>query len=55
MDLGIEAQRKAFMAEGLPVISIDTRDKELIGNWADNPQFAVDALASWWIGEDRRH
>jgi hypothetical protein len=94
----IEAQRKAFLAAGLPVISIDTKKKELIGNFenggrtwchqadgvnvhdfrqdalgrsvpygiynlnhnrgyvyvgnsADTPQFSVDALASWWIGE----
>lgn len=94
----IEAQRNAFLAAGLPVISIDTKKKELIGNFenggrtwchqadgvnvhdfrqdalgrsvpygiynlnhnrgyvyvgnsADTPQFAVDALASWWIGE----
>ena len=94
----IEAPRKAFLEAGLPVISIDTKKKELIGNFknggrtwrleadsvnvhdfrqdalgravpygiydlnhnrgyvyvgrsADTPQFAVDALASWWWRE----
>ncbi len=97
----IEAQRKAFLGAGLPVISIDTKKKELIGNFgnsgrswcheadpvnvhdfrqdalgravpygiydlnhnrgyvyvggsADTPQFAVDALASWWRGEGQK-
>ncbi len=89
------------MGAGLPVISIDTKKKELIGNFgnsgrswcheadpvnvhdfrqdalgravpygiydlnhnrgyvyvggsADTPQFAVDALASWWRGEGQK-
>lgn len=94
----IEAQKKAFLEAGLPVISVDTKKKELIGNFknagrswcqeaeavndhdfdqdalgkavpygiydlnhnlgyvyvgnsADTPQFAVDAIALWWQTE----
>ena len=96
----IQAQREAFLGTGLPVISIDTKKKELIGNFknggrtwgleadavnvhdfrqdalgravpygiydvnhnrgyvyvgnsADTPQFAVDALSWWWKEEGR--
>ena len=96
----IESQRQAFLAQGLPVISVDTKKKELIGafknagrSWcrqaeevnvhdfrndalaravpygiydvkhnrgsvfvgrsADTPQFAVDAIASWWKQEGK--
>jgi hypothetical protein len=92
----IEAQKTKFLAAGLPVISVDTKKKELIGDFkndgrtwrrrpdevnahdfkqdasaravpyglyvlnrnegfvfvgtsADTPQFAVDAIARWWL------
>jgi hypothetical protein len=92
----IEAEKAEFLAAGLPVISVDTKKKELIGNFkndgrtwcrcadevnahdfkqdasaraipyglyvlnqnrgfvfvgtsADTPQFAVDAIARWWL------
>ncbi len=32
----IQAQREAFLAAGLPVISIDTKKKELIGNFEND-------------------
>lgn len=91
----IQAQKKLFLKVGLPVISVDTKKKELIGNFknpgrtwqqqpevvnvhdfpqdavgravpygiynlnynrgyvyvgssADTPEFAVEAIASWW-------
>ncbi len=94
----IESQKQAFLAQGLPVISVDTKKKELIGafknagrSWcqqaekvnvhdfrqdalaravpygiydlkhnrgsvfvgqsADTPEFAVDAITAWWRGE----
>lgn len=94
----IQAQIQAFRAAGCPIISVDTKKKELIGNFknpgqawcqepeyvnvydfpqdaigravsygiydlthnsgyicvgtsADTPQFAVDAIASWWQNE----
>ncbi len=41
----IETQKQAFMAQGSPVISVDTKNKELIGNfknpgqeWCQHPQ-----------------
>jgi hypothetical protein len=96
----IATQRQTFAAAGLPVISVDTKKKELIGNFknagqawgqeaeavnvhdflndavgravpygiydlthnrgtvyvgtsADTPQFAVDAIASWWESSGR--
>jgi hypothetical protein len=94
----IEAQKQAFQAAGQPIISVDTKKKELIGDFknegqawcqepecvnvhdfpqdalvravpygiydldhncgytyvgisADTPQFAVDAIATWWQNE----
>ena len=94
----IERQKQAFLAAGLPVISVDSKKKELIGNFknagrswcreaeavnvhdfrqdaigravpygiyvlnhnqgyvfvgnsADTPQFAVDAICLWWKTE----
>jgi hypothetical protein len=94
----IQQQKQAFLAAGQPVISVDTKKKELIGNFAnggqawcreaprvnvhdfsqealgravpygiydlgrncgavyvgesaDTPRFAVDAIASWWREE----
>lgn len=94
----IEHQRQAFLAAGWPVVSVDTKKKELIGNFknagrvwcqaadvvndhdfepealgkavpyglyllnhnlgyvyvghsADTPQFAVEAIATWWRTE----
>jgi hypothetical protein len=32
----IEQQKRAFLAAGLPVISVDTKKKELIGNFKNN-------------------
>jgi hypothetical protein len=96
----LEAQKQAFLAAGKPVISVDTKKKELIGNFAhagrawgqgaervnvhdfpqaalgravpygiydlrhnrgsvyvgeaaDTPRFAVDALVAWWREEGR--
>lgn len=34
----INMMAKAFMEEGLPVISVDTKKKELVGNYANNGQ-----------------
>jgi len=34
----INMMAKAFMGEGLPVISVDTKKKELVGNYANNGQ-----------------
>jgi hypothetical protein len=97
----IAAQKQAFLSAGLPVISVDTKKKELVGNFknagavwcrepervllhdfpqdaigravpygiydlthnqgfvcvgnsADTPEFAVDAIALWWESEGRR-
>jgi hypothetical protein len=97
----IARQRKRFLKAGWPVISVDTKKKELVGNFknagqswrqeaeevnaydfltdavgratpygiylvhqdrgyvyvgesADTPQFAVDAIASWWKTHGRR-
>ena len=94
----LQAQKEAYLEAGLPVISVDTKKKELIGNFqnagrswcreaeevnvhdfrqdalgravpygiydvnnnqahvyvgnsADTPQFAVDAIAMWWERE----
>ena len=94
----IESQKQAFLVQGLPVISVDTKKKELIGafknagrSWcqqaekvnvhdfrqdalaravpygiydlkhnrgsvfvgqsADTPEFAVDAITAWWRSE----
>jgi hypothetical protein len=94
----LEAQKQAFLAAGQPVISVDTKKKELVGNFAnagkawsqgaarvnvhdfrqdavgraapygvydlrhnrgsvyvgesaDTPRFAVDAIVAWWHAE----
>jgi hypothetical protein len=94
----LEAQKQAFLAAGKPVISVDTKKKELVGNFAnagqswcqgpervnahdfrqdalgraapygiydlhrnrgavyvgesaDTPRFAVDAIVAWWRDE----
>jgi hypothetical protein len=94
----LEAQKQAFLAAGKPVISVDTKKKELVGNFAnagqawrqgpervnahdfrqdalgraapygiydlqrncgavyvgesaDTPRFAVDAIVAWWHDE----
>jgi hypothetical protein len=96
----LEEQKQAFLAAGQPVISVDTKKKELIGNFAnagqawcreaervnvhdfrqeavgravpygiydlrfnrgwvsvgesaDTPRFAVDAIGAWWSQEGR--
>jgi DNA-binding MurR/RpiR family transcriptional regulator len=37
-ETGIEAQKQAFQAAGLPIISVDTKKKELIGNFKNAGQ-----------------
>jgi hypothetical protein len=96
----LEKQKQAFLAAGKPVISVDTKKKELVGNFAhagrawrqgaervnlhdfpqdavgravpygiydlhhnrgsvyvgesaDTPRFAVDAIVAWWHDEGR--
>jgi len=41
----LEAQKQAFLAAGWPVISVDTKKKELIGNFKNNGKKLVQQAA----------
>src|SRR6266571_2590773 len=50
----INEQVREFQAAGQPVISVDTKKKELVGNYknggtdADTGAFAVESIRRWW-------
>ena len=44
----INQKAKTFMEMDAPVISVDTKKKELIGTDKDTAEFAVESIRRWW-------